>query len=117
MVYGLYRALPGDRAFLPPSPPRSLLLKDLMPASGHQDHTALPSALALFVKSAAASIASSPASVTIAIRPSSGVDGETSTLIWVFGKSEYFSREGLTEGSENQQVICPSRLGKNSAFL
>src|ERR1700704_5017089 len=44
MVYGLFRALPGDRAFLPPSPLRSLLLKSLMPASGHQDHTTSPSA-------------------------------------------------------------------------
>jgi hypothetical protein len=44
MVYGLFRALPGDRAFLPPSSLRSLLLKNLMPASGHQDHTTSPSA-------------------------------------------------------------------------
>ena len=44
MVYGLYRALPSDRAFLPLSFLRSLLLKNLMPASGHQDHTVLPSA-------------------------------------------------------------------------
>jgi hypothetical protein len=42
MVYGLYRALPGDRAFLPPSP--ALLSANLMPASGHQDHTSSPSA-------------------------------------------------------------------------
>jgi hypothetical protein len=49
VVYGLFRALPGDRAFLPPSPPRSLLLKNLTPASGRQDHTASPSALAPFV--------------------------------------------------------------------
>ena len=41
---GLYRALPGDRAFLPPSPLRSLLLKSLTPASGRQDHTTSPSA-------------------------------------------------------------------------
>jgi len=44
MVYGLYRALPGDRALLPPSSLRSLLPKNLAPASGCQDHTALPSA-------------------------------------------------------------------------
>jgi hypothetical protein len=47
MVYGLFRALPGDRAFLPPS------LADrpanLTPASGRRDHTALPSATASFV--------------------------------------------------------------------
>jgi len=39
---GFLRALPGDRAFLPPSPPRSLLLKNLTPASGRQDHTTSP---------------------------------------------------------------------------
>ena len=55
---GFLRALPGDRACLPPSSPRSLLLKNLMPASGHQDHTTLPSAFALFVSQHKASIAS-----------------------------------------------------------
>ncbi len=39
---GLFRALPGDRAFLPPSP--ALLIADLTPASGRQDHTSSPSA-------------------------------------------------------------------------
>jgi hypothetical protein len=39
MVYGLYRALPGARALWPPSPLRSLLLKNLTPASRCQDHT------------------------------------------------------------------------------
>src|ERR1700726_925442 len=46
---GLFRALPGDRACLPPSSPRSLLLKNLTPASGRQDHTASPSATTAFV--------------------------------------------------------------------
>jgi hypothetical protein len=41
---GFLRALPGDRACLPPSPPRSLLLRSLTPASGRQDHTTSPSA-------------------------------------------------------------------------
>jgi hypothetical protein len=41
---GFLRALPGDRACLPPSPPRSLLLKNLIPASGYQDHATSPSA-------------------------------------------------------------------------
>src|SRR5665647_1152886 len=40
--YGLYRVLPGDRAFLPPSP--ALLGANLTPASGRQDHTTSPSA-------------------------------------------------------------------------
>src|ERR1700730_2933903 len=51
--YGLYRALPGDRAFLPPSPLRSLFLKSLTPASGRQDHTALPYATRLSPKPSA----------------------------------------------------------------
>ena len=48
----LFRALPGDRALLPPSSLRSLLLKNLTPASGCQDHTTSPSAFAPFVKGA-----------------------------------------------------------------
>src|SRR5260370_41141447 len=49
VVYGLLRALPGDRAFLPPSSLRNLFLKNLTPASGRQDHTASPSATTAFV--------------------------------------------------------------------
>ena len=50
--YDLFRALPGDRAFLPPSPLRSLLLKNLTPASRRQDHTTSPSASRALVRSA-----------------------------------------------------------------
>ena len=94
--YGLFRALPGDRALLPPSPLRSLLLRNLTPASGRQDHTSLPSASTPFVIGASASTASRPASVTIANRPFVGRDGEGYRLIWVFGKSEYFFKRGWT---------------------
>src|SRR5438132_13751292 len=45
-LYGLLRALLGERAFLPPSPLRSLLLKSLTPASRRQDHTTSPYASA-----------------------------------------------------------------------
>src|SRR5450631_2136239 len=46
--YGFLRALPGDRAFLPPSlADRST---SLTPASGCQDHTTSPSAKASFVR-------------------------------------------------------------------
>ena len=41
-LYGVLRALPGERACLPPSPLRSLLLKGLAPASRRQDHTTWP---------------------------------------------------------------------------
>ena len=47
MVYGLFRALPGDRALLPPSfADRSATLT---PASGRQDHTTSPSASSALV--------------------------------------------------------------------
>jgi hypothetical protein len=50
MVYGLFRALPGDRALLPPSfADRSATLT---PASGRQDHTTSPSASSAFVSRA-----------------------------------------------------------------
>src|ERR1700704_2453990 len=73
---GFLRALPGDRAFLPPSPLRSLLLKKLTPASGWQDPTPYPSASrAVRLTAPSASTASCPASVTISSRPSGGQDG------------------------------------------
>jgi hypothetical protein len=43
---------PRRPAFLPPSLLRSSLLKNLMPASGHQDHTTSPSASGALVNSA-----------------------------------------------------------------
>src|SRR5713101_10174576 len=51
---GFLRALPGDRAFLSPSLANESA--NLTPASRRQDHTTSPSALAPFVKGAAASI-------------------------------------------------------------
>jgi hypothetical protein len=94
--------LPGDRAFLSPSPLRSLLLKSLTPASRRQDHTTSPSAVALFVKSAAASIASNPASVTIAIRPSVGWTAEVMKLICVKREVAKFLKKGLDTPLEKQ---------------
>src|ERR1700742_2532325 len=37
--YGFLRALPGDRAFLPPSSAAALFARNLAPASGRQNHT------------------------------------------------------------------------------
>jgi len=70
---------------------RKSLPANLTPASRRQDHTILPSASkALSSEASLAATASNPASVTIAIRPSSGVDGEDIQLICDFGKPEYF---------------------------
>ena len=77
-LYGLLRALPGERACLPPS-----LAEDstsLTPASRRQDHTTSPYAAEPFAVENAASIASrAQRVVTMAIRPSGG--HETALLI------------------------------------
>src|ERR1700680_327555 len=48
MVYGLYRALPGEPGFLA-TVASGIASTDLTPASGRQDHTSSPSASAPFV--------------------------------------------------------------------
>src|ERR1700730_18198205 len=112
MVYGLFRALPGDRAFLPPSPAKiaSRELDASVGASGphafavrqpHRPSSAHP-----------ASTASRSAFRDVAQRPSKERDGDRYKVICVFGKPEYFFERGWTEGSTNCQVICPSgRIG------
>jgi hypothetical protein len=93
---GFLRALPGDRACLPPSPPRSLLLKNLTPASGRQDHTTSPSARnvirLLTLRRPPHPV---PTSVTIAIRPSSGTGCRGYRGDLAFGKTEIFFLSGL----------------------
>ena len=67
--YGLLRALPGDRALLPPSS----TVANLAPASGRQDHTTSPSADVAFVSSQQPRPPHLTATfVTIASRPSFG---------------------------------------------
>jgi len=95
--YGLFRALPGDEFVLSPSsaniaclsPVGPTHLREFNTSNGCQNHTALPYAESIcrlravdrsrdpalryrHTPDAAASTASRPASVTIAIRPSSG---------------------------------------------
>ena len=91
---GFLRALPGDRALLSPSSPRSLLLKNLTPASGRQDHTPSPSASSI-VRLACRCVhrIPRPTFVTIAKRP---------------------SLRGAGRG-ELVAVICPSAQGKSVA--
>jgi hypothetical protein len=93
----LYRALPGDRALLPPSLLRSLLLKNLAPASGRQDHTILPSASAPPVLRRHC-VHRSPLHVRdVRETPlwGSGI-ARTLRLIWVSEKAKYFWRGGWT---------------------
>src|SRR5438309_5450840 len=97
MVYGLLRALPGDRAFLSPSSLRSLLLTNLTPASRRQNHTTSPSASGALVSS----------TVGVHRIPPRVRDDRDTPLEWDetmrvikvicrFGKPEYFCKRGWT---------------------
>src|SRR5258705_6375896 len=99
---------------------------NLTPASGRQDHTTSPSAaivsrqravdrsqvfrLALRsprAQNPAASTASRPASVTIAIRPSVGRDGEGCRCDLGQAKTKIFLRTGLDRGNQNAEPFDP----------
>jgi len=129
--YDLFRALPGDRALLPPSSADMFLSKpgradlnsaNLTPASGRQDHTTSPYAATSFVSppfdrsqifrpalqprcspDAAASTAFHPASVTIAIRPLWwGRIRRVLEVIWGCWKRKYFCKWDSTQVSTNR---------------
>ena len=93
---GFLRALPGDRACLPPSSAdRSANLSASVGASGPHDFAVRfkrSSSAAL-----SASIASRPASVTIARAPlCQGGTAKELDLIWVHGEAIYFCGEDWT---------------------
>src|SRR5205085_12518912 len=116
-LYGLYRALPGGAGLLSPSSLRSLLLKNLTPASRRQDHTTSPYALAFrparsLAPDAKASITSRVQRVvTIMIRPSCG--RETGGVViriygnWKQNIFDSFCFLGLTI-SANQKRFAPA---------
>ena len=93
MVYGLYRALPGDRL----SCHRRYADRSakLTPASGCQDHTSSPSASSTLVRSTIRVHRIPSRAGDVAQRPSEwdwmAVNIE---VIWVFGKPEYFFKRG-----------------------
>ena len=93
-----YGALsPVLRACWPPSP--ALLLADLTPASGCQDHTLSPSASNAFVKSTISVHRIPPRVRDDHDTPLLvGRDREQYRIIRIFGKAEYFCRKDLTAG-------------------
>jgi hypothetical protein len=104
--------------------PRKLPSANLTPASGRQDHTTSPSASAPFVIGASTSTAPHPASVTIAIRPSSGTGWREYASDLLFRKIRIFFRRGLDRQISNVQstsLICPSgnqsRLAARSPWM
>ena len=106
--YGLLRALPGDQACLTPSP--ALLIADLTPASGRQNHTTWPYASASFVRLAIACL-----TLPRPPHPAPNVrDDREAPLLWARdggsssadlhrGKSGIFLISGLDTISENQK--------------
>jgi hypothetical protein len=94
---GFLRALPGDRAFLPPSLVNSST--NLAPASGRQNHTTSPSATApLVLQHHQRPSPSAPRFVTIAIRPLGGAGWHALLLFLPIEKAKNFSPRGWTGG-------------------
>jgi hypothetical protein len=112
--YDLLRALPGDRAFLPPSPPRSLLLRNLTPASGCQDHTTSSSAWATLV-SRCSRVHRIPPRVRDDREPPLcvGRDAQNVPLIW--GQEQ--SRRDATFQHDGQISNGPSQAPSSEMFL
>ena len=84
MVYGLYRALPGDHRLVA-TVVRRTVPATLAPASERQDHTTLPSAgKSTRLVNCRVHRIPLPTSVTIAIRPSCG-GGTMWMLLLIWG--------------------------------
>jgi len=105
--YGLFRALPGDRACLPPSSPRSLLLENLTPASGRQDHTTSPSARNV-IRLLTCRVHRIPPNVRDDRETPLMWAGMTKTqVIWLGGNQKFLQR-GWTDGSCDCPWAAPS---------
>jgi hypothetical protein len=109
----LFRALPGDRAFLSPSL-ADLSSANLTPASRRQDHTTSPSASQAHLVKSAARVhrIPCPTFVTIAKRPSvSGRDGEGYAGDLRQKGTKIFLKEGLDRQITEQPVRQNNGLG------
>jgi hypothetical protein len=104
---GFLRALPGDRACLPPSSAK-VTFRELDTSVGAPG----PHAFSVHLKRRSSCSAIRVHRVPPRVRddrasaPLVGRDGEYIGLIWVFGKSEYFCKRGWTRGAIN----CPGDL-------
>jgi hypothetical protein len=106
---GFLRTLPGDRACLPPSSPRSLLLKNLTPASGCQDHTTSPSASAPLVLRRHR-VHRIPHPTFVTTRTPLLWDGmaESIKLRLANREAKYFSLKGWTQRQDTKSQTSPS---------
>src|SRR5256884_8557044 len=96
MVLRLTSCSSRRTAFLPPSPLRSLLPKNLTPAPRRPNHTTSPYASRTLACARFASIASHRAFVTMASAPQLGETGGVMELIWPAAEAEYFCANGWT---------------------
>ena len=99
MVLTVSFVVPGDRAFLSPSPRNAKHCRELISASRYQDRTTSPSAFGAFVACAiSVHRIPRPTFVTIAIRPSFAGrgTGEVIEMICPTGRAEYFCAEDWT---------------------
>jgi len=115
-VYGLLRALLGDRAFLPPSPAISRELDASVGASG-------PHGFAVRIGSRSSCASFRVHCIPPRVRDdrdpplSSGETGEAKELICPTAKAEYFSRKGLTRFLKIRSdlpggLFCRSRVAR-----
>jgi hypothetical protein len=106
---GFLRALPGDRAFLPPS--LANFPASLTPASGRQDHTTSPSAsCAARLAAPSASTASRPAFRDDREPPLCGTGRDGSIAVSTKSKSEIFFERGLDATGKSVPQSSPSPL-------
>ena len=119
---GFLRALPGDRAFLPPSSARrGSVFANLAPASGRQDHTTSPSAsVCVRLSQAPRPPHPTPRVVTCATPLSSGEMGQAGTADLPDGLSEIFFATGVGRFSQQRSDLpvghrfCPDRTDVTS---
>jgi hypothetical protein len=111
--YGLLRALPGDQALLPPSP--ALLLADLTPTLGRQNHTTSPSAAASFVRPAFARLTLPrpphpvPNVDDVANAPLWDGTVRISGLIWVRWQAKFLNFRSHSGAPVGEEVLFPIR--------
>jgi hypothetical protein len=122
--YGLFRALPGDRAFLPPSPRESLAAKLGASVGAPGPHGfAVRNARSFVLRAALRPPRPCPTSVTIAIRPSGGQGmAARKPLIWgasqgLFGKSEASKRRPRRQMPPSSTPLDPRHQTMTAGFL
>jgi len=106
MVYDLLRALPGDRAFLPPSLTRKIPA-NLTPASGRQDHTTSPSATCAARLQRCRVHRIPPHVDDVRNAPLSGRDGASGRFDLPDGESEIFLQMRLDSRIHQGRVDLP----------